>query len=70
MVAEEVRLSTIRASVAVFDNAGGEVAAEGPLTIRPGDDPGTLALWVDGGAGVVIHDRAAFMAELAVLPMR
>ena len=60
-------MSTIRASVAIFDQVGDEVAAEGPLTIRPGDDPGTLALWVEG-AGMVISDRAAFMAALAVLP--
>ena len=68
MVAEAFRLSTIRASVAIFDQTGDEVAVEGPLTIRPGDDPGTLGLWVDG-AGMVIQDREAFMAELAALPV-
>lgn len=58
--------SLLIASVAVFDEVGGEAATEGELRVTPGDDPGTLALSLDG-AGVVIHDREAFIAALAVL---
>lgn len=62
-------MSNLRASVSIFDHQGGETAVSGPLNVTPGDDPGSVALWVgledeNIAAGIIVEDVVTLRNKL------